>query len=107
MRSRSESEKGSWPCLDPRRLPTPRKSSHSWPRCWGSNSSARMDSIHLEIRGRVQGVGFRWYVVDTARELRLAGWVKNRSDGNVELAAAGESDALARFEAAVTAGPPG
>ena len=66
-----------------------------------------MDSIHLEIRGRVQGVGFRWYVVDTARELRLAGWVKNRSDGNVELAAAGESDALARFEAAVTAGPPG
>ena len=66
-----------------------------------------MESIHLEIRGRVQGVGFRWYVVDTARELRLAGWVKNRSDGNVELAAAGESDALARFEAAVTSGPPG
>lgn len=66
-----------------------------------------MDTIHLEIRGRVQGVGFRWYVVDAARELRLAGWVKNRSDGNVELAAAGGSDALARFEAAVSAGPPG
>jgi acylphosphatase len=66
-----------------------------------------MDSIHLEVRGRVQGVGFRWYVVDTARELRLAGWVKNRTDGNVELAAAGERDALARFEAAITAGPPG
>ena len=66
-----------------------------------------MDSIHLEVRGRVQGVGFRWYLVDTARELRLAGWVKNRTDGNVELAAAGERDALARFEAAVTAGPPG
>jgi len=66
-----------------------------------------MDIIHLEVRGRVQGVGFRWYVVDTARELRLAGWVKNRTDGNVELAAAGESDALARFEAAVSAGPPG
>jgi acylphosphatase len=66
-----------------------------------------MDSIHLEIRGRVQGVGFRWYVVDTARKLRLAGWVKNRADGNVELAAAGEMDALARLEAAVSAGPPG
>ena len=66
-----------------------------------------MDTIHLEVRGRVQGVGFRWYVVDTARELRLSGWVKNRTDGNVELAAAGESDALARFEAAVSAGPPG
>ncbi|MDP9206408.1 MAG: acylphosphatase [Gemmatimonadota bacterium] len=66
-----------------------------------------MKSIHLEVRGRVQGVGFRWYVVEMARELRLAGWVKNRADGNVELAAAGDADALARLEAAVTAGPPG
>jgi len=66
-----------------------------------------MESIHLEVRGRVQGVGFRWYVVDVARELRLAGWVKNRADGNVELAAAGEGDALAKLEAAVTSGPPG
>jgi acylphosphatase len=66
-----------------------------------------MESIHLEVRGRVQGVGFRWYVVDMARELRLAGWVKNRGDGNVELAAAGEANALARLEAAVTSGPPG
>jgi acylphosphatase len=66
-----------------------------------------MESIHLEIRGRVQGVGFRWYVVDMARELRLAGWVKNKADGNVELAAAGGSDALARLEAAVAAGPSG
>ena len=66
-----------------------------------------MESIHLEVRGRVQGVGFRWYVVDVARELRLAGWVKNRADGNVELAAAGEGDALAKLEAAIAAGPPG
>lgn len=66
-----------------------------------------MESIHLEVRGRVQGVGFRWYIVDMARELQLAGWVKNKADGNVELAAAGKGDALARLEAAVTAGPPG
>jgi acylphosphatase len=66
-----------------------------------------MESIHLEVRGRVQGVGFRWYVVDTARELRLSGWVKNRTDGKVEVAAAGEKDALAKLEAAVSAGPPG
>jgi acylphosphatase len=66
-----------------------------------------MESIHLEVRGRVQGVGFRWYIVDVARELRLAGWVKNRADGNVELAAAGEGDALAKLEAAIAAGPPG
>jgi acylphosphatase len=66
-----------------------------------------MESIHLEVRGRVQGVGFRWYIVDTARELRLSGWVKNRTDGKVEVAAAGDRDALAKLEAAVRAGPPG
>jgi acylphosphatase len=66
-----------------------------------------MESIHLEVRGRVQGVGFRWYVVEIARDLQLAGWVKNRPDGNLELAAAGDRHALARLEVAVTAGPPG
>ena len=55
----------------------------------------------------MQGVGFRWYVVDKARELKLSGWVKNRGDGNVEIAAAGEAEALAKLEAAVTAGPQG
>ena len=40
-----------------------------------------METIHLEVSGRVQGVGFRWFVVEKARELRLAGWVKNRPDG--------------------------
>jgi acylphosphatase len=64
-------------------------------------------STHLEVRGRVQGVGFRWYVMELARELELAGWVKNRPDGIVEIAAAGEPDALAKLEVAVAAGPPG
>lgn len=66
-----------------------------------------MESIHLEVRGRVQGVGFRWHVIRIARELGLAGWIRNRPDGIVELAAAGERDALTRLEAAVSAGPPG
>jgi acylphosphatase len=66
-----------------------------------------MDSIHLEIRGRVQGVGFRWFVVDKARELRLKGWVRNKPNGNVEIAAAGEPDALSQLESAVAQGPPG
>lgn len=66
-----------------------------------------MESIHLEVRGRVQGVGFRWYVVELARDLELAGWIRNKPDGNVELAAAGKQDALAKLEAAVTVGPPG
>ena len=66
-----------------------------------------MNSIHLEIRGRVQGVGFRWFVRETARRLGLSGWVSNRPDGNVELAAAGAEEALEEFRAAVTNGPPG
>jgi len=66
-----------------------------------------MESIHLEVGGRVQGVGFRWYVVEKAQELKLAGWVRNKSDGKVEIAAAGQSDALASFKAAVKSGPRG
>jgi acylphosphatase len=66
-----------------------------------------MDSIHLEIGGRVQGVGFRWFVVEKAQQLNLAGWVRNRSDGKVEIAAAGQGPALANFEAAVRVGPRG
>jgi acylphosphatase len=66
-----------------------------------------MESIHVEISGRVQGVGFRWFVTTKARELRLAGWVKNRRDGKVEVAAAGDLASLELLEAAVAAGPPG
>jgi acylphosphatase len=66
-----------------------------------------MSSVHLEVRGRVQGVGFRWYVMELARELDLAGWVRNRPDGVVEIAAAGDPTALKRLEAAATSGPPG
>ncbi|MEO8909311.1 MAG: acylphosphatase [Gemmatimonadaceae bacterium] len=66
-----------------------------------------MEAIHLEVSGRVQGVGFRWFVVEKARELSLAGWVKNRPDGNVEIAASGSAGALAELESAVTRGPPG
>jgi acylphosphatase len=66
-----------------------------------------METIHLEIRGRVQGVGFRWYVREKARELRLIGWVRNKPDGNVEVLAAGEREALARLSKAIGEGPPG
>lgn len=66
-----------------------------------------MDSIHFEIRGRVQGVGFRWFVLEMARALQLSGWVSNRADGNVELAAAGDAAALEQLTKAVGKGPPG
>jgi len=66
-----------------------------------------MESIHLEVAGRVQGVGFRWYVVEKAQQLKLAGWVKNTREGKVEVAAAGDREALTRLAAAVKTGPRG
>jgi len=64
-------------------------------------------AIHLVIRGVVQGVGFRWFAVHEAQALGLSGWVKNRRDGSVEVAADGDSRALEAFQKRVTEGPPG
>ncbi len=55
----------------------------------------------------VQGVGFRWFVRETARRLDLAGWVRNRQDGVVELAAEGPSEMIELFLRDVSRGPPG
>jgi acylphosphatase len=63
--------------------------------------------LHLVVRGKVQGVGFRWHVAAHARRLDLAGWVKNRSDGAVELCAAGSADALSSLESEIVRGPDG
>ncbi len=51
--------------------------------------------LHFLIRGRVQGVGFRWFVQREAAELALLGWVRNTDTGEVELVAAGDPEALA------------
>jgi len=51
--------------------------------------------IHFLIRGRVQGVGFRWFVHREAAELGLRGWVRNTETGEVEVVAAGDPDSLA------------
>ena len=66
-----------------------------------------MPEIHLRIEGRVQGVGFRWFVCETAKRLGVAGWVKNTSAGDVELAASGDAPKLALLESAVARGPRG
>lgn len=50
--------------------------------------------IHARVYGRVQGVGFRYYVMTAAAELGLTGWVRNRRDGSVEVVAEGELDQL-------------
>jgi acylphosphatase len=61
---------------------------------------------HVRVTGRVQGVGFRWFVRERADALGLSGWVKNRSDGSVELLVAGDAQASEQFLAAVRRGPP-
>jgi acylphosphatase len=63
--------------------------------------------MRLLVRGRVQGIGFRWFVRVQARRLQLAGWVANRPDGTVELAAAGDQEKLDELKRAVTRGPDG
>jgi acylphosphatase len=50
--------------------------------------------VHLVVRGRVQGVYFRASTEHEARRLGLRGWVKNRPDGSVEIAAEGSEEAL-------------
>jgi acylphosphatase len=63
-------------------------------------------AVRLTIRGRVQGVGYRWWAVDEAQRLRLDGWVRNRRDGSVELLAIGPREAVDRLVAACRRGPP-
>jgi acylphosphatase len=57
------------------------------------------------VQGRVQGVGFRWFVSRTAQGLRLVGWVANLPGGEVEVVAAGEAGRLDELEAALKRGP--
>jgi acylphosphatase len=57
------------------------------------------------ISGRVQGVGFRWFVHDTATREGVTGWVTNLLDGRVEAFVEGEQDAVRRVEAALRSGP--
>ena len=62
---------------------------------------------HYMIRGRVQGVGFRWFVQREAAELGLNGWVKNTDQGDVELVAAGDEALLAELKVALRKGSRG
>ena len=66
-----------------------------------------MAALRVRISGRVQGVGFRWFVREEARRLGLSGWVTNLPDGGVEVAAGGESSSLQRLRAALAVGPSG
>jgi acylphosphatase len=60
----------------------------------------------LTITGRVQGVGYRDWAMDTGLALGLTGWVRNRSDGAVEVLIVGDEAAIGRMIVACRRGPP-
>ncbi len=63
--------------------------------------------LHFLIQGRVQGVGFRWFVQREASELSLCGWVRNTEDGDVEVVASGSLEDLNELRASLRKGPRG
>jgi acylphosphatase len=67
---------------------------------------SRLQTRRLIVRGRVQGVGFRWFVEREAHILHLAGWVRNHHDGTVEVLAIGTHEQLAGLRSRLQQGPP-
>ena len=57
------------------------------------------------VRGQVQGVGYRYFVVEQARQLGVGGWVRNLPEGTVEAEAVGERVRLERFLEGLRRGP--
>ena len=62
--------------------------------------------LHLIVSGRVQGVGFRFSAYDEAKDLALAGWVRNLGNGDVEIVAEGKQENLQMLAAWAHLGPP-
>lgn len=73
----------------------------------GSRPGAATVRVDARAVGRVQGVGFRYHVVQRARELDLRGWVANEADGSVSCRAEGTREAVDALLATMEAGPAG
>ena len=65
-----------------------------------------MIQLEIKVKGRVQGVGFRYFVRGKAKELNIKGWVRNTRDGGVEILAEGDTADLETFADWVKIGPP-
>jgi DNA ligase D-like protein (predicted 3'-phosphoesterase) len=68
---------------------------------------AKGKGVRVEVRGGVQGVGFRWSTVEKARELGVMGWVRNLDDGGVEVQAEGPEEVVDALVEWLGEGPPG
>lgn len=64
-----------------------------------------IEARRFVVRGRVQGVGFRWFVEREAHILGIAGWVRNNHDGSVEVLAQGTRDQLSGLHSRLREGP--
>ncbi|HNY28728.1 MAG TPA: acylphosphatase [Candidatus Sumerlaeota bacterium] len=64
-----------------------------------------MPRKHVLVTGLVQGVGFRYFALDEAQQTGVTGWVRNRSDGRVEIEAQGDSSVLNDFLDRIHMGP--
>ena len=65
-----------------------------------------MVQYEIKVTGRVQGVGYRYFVLQKAREIGLKGWVKNSRDSGVELVVQGEDSDIQTFIDYLKIGPP-
>jgi acylphosphatase len=70
-----------------------------------STERTSVQARRFRVRGRVQGVGFRWFVEREAQILQIAGWVRNNPDGSVEVLAQGTRDQLAGLHSRLREGP--
>lgn len=70
------------------------------------NEKIQMQAIHCFISGRVQGVSFRYYTYREALRLGVTGWVRNLSDGRVEVLAYGESIVINQLQQWLQQGSP-
>ncbi len=67
--------------------------------------TSELSRLHARVEGHVQGVGFRYFVLENANRLGLTGWVRNRRDGSVEVHAEGPRADLETLLAALRRGP--
>lgn len=70
-----------------------------------SAEKTEVEARRFMVRGRVQGVGFRWFVEREAHILKIAGWVRNNPDGTVEVLAMGTAGQLAGLHGRLREGP--
>ncbi|KAK4757697.1 hypothetical protein SAY87_018998 [Trapa incisa] len=71
-----------------------------------SQSSPSTKTVRVTIKGRVQGVFYRDWTVESASQLGLNGWVRNRRDGSVEALFSGKPDLVDEMEQRCRRGPP-